>query len=423
MSSPAPQDPVGARSAVRAKPLKVVILTPAWPGGQIPNGIVTYAAHVVPALRRQGAEVFVVAGVDGSSFADPRVSVPKPIQVPPLTLALGRVQELFSRGASADHLNEMAIAGEVNRLLRNHAIDIVEMEESFGWCGWVADRCKVPVIARLHGPWFLNGAMTEDTTTRIFKRRVRREGKALIRVAGISAPSRDVLERTRAFYKEALGEAEVIPNPLPAVAESERWDPLKCEANTILFVGRFDSHKAGDVAIEAFARIRAVEPSARMVFAGADPGVNDANGRRWQVREFIADRLPREADREAIEYLGPQAPAVIRQLRVRAAVTVVCSRWENFPYTLGEAMTYGCPVVATATGGLVEMVTEGETGLLARPADPDDLARAVLQLLRDPAGAAVLGRRAAEASAKQLSPATVAAQTIDFYRRVLARKA
>jgi glycosyltransferase involved in cell wall biosynthesis len=422
MSSVVPQDPVGARSTAREKKLKVVILTPAWPGGQMPNGIVTYAAHVVPALREKGVEVFVVAGVDGSSVADPRVSVPKPLQVPPLRLALGRLQELFSRGASADHLNEMAIAGEVNRLVRDHGVDIVEMEESFGWCGWVATHCNVPIIARLHGPWFLNGAMTEDTTTRIFRRRVQREGKALERVAGISAPSRDVLERTRAFYGQALSEAEVIPNPLPGVADSDRWDPLKCEPSTVLFVGRFDSHKAGDVAIEAFARIRAVEPSARLVFAGADLGVNDSAGRRWHVREFIEDRLPREADRAAVEYLGPQPPAVIRQLRVRAAVTVVCSRWENFPYTLGEAMTYGCPVVATATGGLVEMVTDGETGLLARPADPDDLARAVLQLLRDPAGAAVLGRRAAEASAKQLSPASIAAQTLAFYRRVLSRK-
>ncbi len=403
------------------RPLKVVILTPAWPGGKIANGIVTYAAHVVPALRAKGAEVFVVTGIDGSDGSDAHVSVPRPIRVP--LLALQRLQEAISRGASANHANEMAIAGEIERLVREHGIDVVEMEESFGWCGWVAARCSVPVIARLHGPWFLNGAMTEDTTTRAFKRRVRREGAAIARVAGISAPSRDVLERTRAFYGLPLAEAEVIPNPLPAVPEAERWDARKSEPGTVLFVGRFDSHKAGDVAIEAFARIRAVEPSARLIFAGADPGVTDAHGRRWHAREFIDDRLPKQADRDAVQYLGAQPGPVIRQLRMRAAVTVVCSRWENFPYTLGEAMTCGCPVVATATGGLVEMVTDGVSGLLARPADPDDLARAILALLRDPDRAARLGRAAAETSAAQLSPAAVAEKTLALYRRILARTA
>jgi len=237
----------------------------------------------------------------------------------------------------------------------------------------------------------------------------------------VSAPSRDVLERTRAKYGHALADAEVIPNPLPQVPASERWRSHTSEPGTVLFVGRFDRHKAGDVAIEAFARIRAVEPAARLLFAGPDPGVTDAAGRSWHVREFLDDRLPRAADRAAAEYLGPQPPAVIRQLRVRAAVTLVCSRWENFPYTLGEAMSYGCPVVATATGGLVELVSDGENGLLARPDDPDDLARAALELLRDPERAARLGARAAETSARQLSPEAIADQTLAFYRRVLAR--
>ncbi len=406
---------------MRSKPLRVVVLTPAWPVGQIPNGIVTYTAHVVPALRARGAEVFVVTAVDGSGGDDPFVSVPRSSRGSFIARALGRLHHALSPGAPRERRDARSIAREIERLEREHGIDIVEMEESFGWCGAVASACSTPIVARLHGPWFLNGAMIEDTTTRAFRRRVRREGEAIARVAGVSAPSRDVLERTRARYGHALPDAEVIPNPLPSVPAAEHWDARRCEPGTVLFVGRFDRHKAGDVAIEAFARIRAVEPKARLLFAGPDPGVTDAAGRSWRVSEFLDDRLPLPADRAAVEYLGPQPPAVIRQLRVRAAVTLVCSRWENFPYTLGEAMSYGCPVVATATGGLVELVSDGQNGLLARPDDPEDLARAALELLREPARAARLGARAAQTSAAQLSPDAIAAQTLAFYQRVLER--
>lgn len=405
-----------------AAPLKVAVYTPAWPKGELPNGIVTYAAHLVPALRERGAQVFVMAGRVGAGCEDPRVSVPSPPRDGWLARASGRLREPFSPGASAERRNGLALLHELNRLDREHGIDVVEMEESFGWCGWVAARSSVPVVARLHGPWFLNGAMLEDTTTRVFQRRVRREGEALARVAGISAPSRDVLERTRKKYAQALERAEVIHNPVPEVPAAGRWSPEKCEPGTLLFVGRFDNHKAGDVAIEAFARIRAEVGTARLLFAGPDPGVNDADGRFWKLRDFLEDRLPKEADRAAVEVLGPQPPQAIQQLRLRAAVTLVCSRWENFPYTLGEAMTHGCPVVATKTGGLVELVEDGKNGLLARPADADDLARAVLELLRDPERAARLGARAAETSRERLAPSVIAARTLAFYRRVLGRE-
>ena len=407
--------------ATRSRPLRVAILTPAWPVGQIPNGIVTYTAHIVPALRAQGVEMFVVTSIDGSGCADPHVSIPRAWRGSLPARALARLHHALSPGAPSELRDARSIVREIQRLEREHGIDLVEMEESFGWCGAVAASCSTPVVARLHGPWFLNGAMIADTRTRAFRRRVRREGEGIARVAGVSAPSRDVLERTRAEYGHALADAEVIPNPLPRVAATEHWDPRKCEPGTVLFVGRFDRHKAGDVAIEAFARIRAVEPGARLLFAGPDPGVTDASGRRWRVREFLDHRLPRAADRAAVEYLGPQPPAAIRQLRARAAVTLVCSRWENFPYTLGEAMSFGCPVVATATGGLVELISDGQNGLLARPDDSADLARAALELLRDPERAARLGARAAETSAARLSPEAIAEQTLAFYRRVLGR--
>ncbi len=423
MSRQVSLNPASTGAGDAPRPLKVAILTPAWPGGTVANGIVTYSAHLVSALRERGTEVFVLTGVDGSDHADPHVSTPRPERSPLLRRALAPLCDWIDPGAASERLNALAIVCAIQRLEREHAIDLVEMEESFGWCEWVASRCAVPVVARLHGPWFLNGAMgEEDTGTRHFRRRVRREGEAIKHVAGITAPSRDVLERTRSKYGLALPDAEVIPCPMPEAPSEERWNAHSRVPGTVLFVGRFDNHKGADVAIEAFSRIRSAEPAARLIMVGPDSGFRDANGRTWHILEFLEDRLPADTDRAAVQWVGSQPAAAIRQLRIRAAVTIVCSRYEIFGYTLVEAMSQGCPVVASAAGGLAELVDDGHTGLSIPPADPDALAQAVLRLLRDVEFAARLGETAAKVNSVRLSPRAIADRTLAYYRGVLARK-
>jgi glycosyltransferase involved in cell wall biosynthesis len=157
------------------------------------------------------------------------------------------------------------------------------------------------------------------------------------------------------------------------------------------------------------------------VLVGPEHAVTDAAGRSWRLHEFLDSRLPSAADRGAVEWLGAQPPEKIRRLRQRAAITVVCSRYEVFGYTLAEAMAQGCPVAATASGGLGELVEDARSGLVARSADPDDLARVLLLLLRDRDLAARLGRGALTACAEQCDPARIASRTLALYRRVLGR--
>jgi hypothetical protein len=72
-------------------------------------------------------------------------------------------------------------------------------------------------------------------------------------------------------------------------------------------------------------------------------------------------------------------------------VAVQASLDENLGGTL-EALLMECPLVATRVGGMVDTVRDGVTGVLANPSDPQDLARAISQMLRDPERARSLGR-------------------------------
>jgi len=78
----------------------------------------------------------------------------------------------------------------------------------------------------------------------------------------------------------------------------------------------------------------------------------------------------------------------------RAAVVCVPSRREGYGMVAREAMAYGRPVVATAVGGLVDAVADGETGLLVPPGDVDALRAAIVRLLEDPGLRARLGAEA-----------------------------
>ena len=67
-----------------------------------------------------------------------------------------------------------------------------------------------------------------------------------------------------------------------------------------------------------------------------------------------------------------------------AAAALLSSAWENLPHSAVEALSVGVPVVATAVGGVPEVVREGENGLLVPPGDPGALAAAMRRVLYEP---------------------------------------
>jgi hypothetical protein len=96
--------------------------------------------------------------------------------------------------------------------------------------------------------------------------------------------------------------------------------------------------------------------------------------------QYLADDFPAEA-RRRVQLLGrlPQ-PQVDRWLQ-RADIFVAPSLYESFGLIFPEAMRWGTPVIGTRVGGIPEIVTDGETGLLVEPQQPHELAQAIVRLL------------------------------------------
>src|SRR5205085_8023763 len=94
-------------------------------------------------------------------------------------------------------------------------------------------------------------------------------------------------------------------------------------------------------------------------------------------------------DRAALErlgyarFLGPQPRERVLELFRAADASLLSSTWENFPHTVVEALAVGTPVLATATGGVAEVVRDGVNGLLSAPGEPQALAASVRRFFSD----------------------------------------
>ena len=401
------------------------LFCPSWPPGRVANGIVTYTGTIAEGLRRLGRRVHILtpdldetAG-DGPGVRAFDVTAGAGSLVARVRRRIDALRPGMGAGTRGAEIGR-GVRRAVRRLAADGGLGLLEMEESFGWSGLVAGRVPVPVVVRLHGPWFLSGpADGHDAADPTFERRALAEGIGLRRASAITAPSRDVLRRVLDYYGPGLPPSEVIPNPVPTVPLADRWRPEGCDPRLVLFVGRVSRLKGVDVVIDAMALLRRQRPGTRLMIVGPGRRIIGDDGRALDVEDYLDARLPGALSDGEVILTGPLPPNQVDRLRRKAAVTVVASRFETFSLTTVEAMAAGCPIVASRAGGIAELFDDGVHGLHVEPGDPADLAAKIDALLADPEAAAEMGRRAASHSLERYSTSAIAERTDAFYQRVL----
>ncbi len=400
--------------------MKIAVYVPAWPPGSVANGILTFYGNLLPELRLLGHEVYIITPQCATDRPESHVVIPDMRTIRfRLNHLFARAVEYLSPGYDIYRTGATIIVSALRSLIRDVGIDVMEMEESFGWHSPVSRAVDVPVITRLHGPHFLNGNREMiGHQTQSDLNRVSREGRALRQAKAVTAPSKNVIDETMAHYDVKWPLSKVIHNPVQPISVRNRWDLSNCDRNEVLFVGRFDLHKGGDIMIDAFARLAQSRPQVRLTFVGSDPGIHREGEARVGIHEFIEKTVP-SSIRDRIRYLGLRKPEEIGSLRRRAYVTVVCSRYENFPNTVLEAVAHGSPTVATNTGGIPEIVLDDRNGLLAAPANPDSLKARIEELLDDPDRAKRLADQAYEDAQTRFHPAKLARESVDFFANVV----
>lgn len=388
--------------------MHIAFMTPSWPGIKKPNGVTTAVFYQVQGLRDLGHKVTILS-LDGSDDSDPSVLTLPPHRQTPVVMGIRRW--LGVPGLRSD-VNAWRIVAAMREAVIEHGVEAIFMEESYGYCGLVQDAVRVPVVATLHGPWLLHHRMHNLRPTWADRARIRDEIQGVQRCRAVMAPSHDVLQRMAEAIPAMPRWRAVIRNPMPLL------DPVVLDSldpaarRSILFVGRFDRHKGGDIMLEAFARLINGGADALLTFVGSDPGVICPDGTHRHLGETIA-LLP-DAVQSRIRVLGQRGKDDITALRCSHGLTVIASRYENLNYTLLEALATGSPTICTAAGGQAEIVTHGETAVMVPPGDAAALADACAGLLVDPERAARIGAAGRRLIAAAFHPRDIAAQLVSF---------
>lgn len=404
-----------------AGPLSIGYVCPGWPVESFTNGVVSYVTSTMAAMRDLGHRATALTGFFRPADGGPAAPGPG-VCVLPSPEGLRRLALLplwrLSPDTARDQTHCWKIREAARRLAADPGLDILEMEECFGWPRLVAGRVPSRVVVRMHGPWGLVGPASGAPDDRALRRRVRLEGLGLAAAAGITAPSSFVLDWARRHYGLEPAHAEVIPNPAPIADESDRWRPDRHDPGLILFIGRLDHLKGVDLVVEAFRMLRDDYPAARLRLIGPCHGEIGPGLGAVSPEQYLDDRLPGDRASGRVEWLGPVPHGDLAAHRREARVCVVASRLETFSLTAVEAAVLGCPVVASEVGGIPEVIRDGDNGLLFPAGDAGALAARIRWLLDAPDLAARLGAAAAVDAAERFDPARLAARTAEFYHRV-----
>ena len=396
--------------------MKIGLFAPYWPPGMGANGIVTYLSYLVPMLRQLGHEVFVLSYMVGEND---RHTIDLRNYASSSPSLLNRVMFKLAPEGTLFKTLSSAIGRAIGDLVSRHQIDVLEMEESFGWSLTVSRLKLLPVLVRLHGPWFLNGKFNNSSDESIEHfRRLKREGKAIEHAEYVTAPSAEVLRAVKDYYKLTLSASQVIGNPIDAAAESDTWNINSCDRNTVLFVGRFDARKGGELALRAVAELAAIRPEVRLIFIGPDDGIKGTGERKWSLENYVKNALP-DWFQSRIQFRGQMSHADVMSIRAKCFATIIASQYEIAPYSVLEAMSLGCPIVATSVGGIPELIKNRHNGLLVPSNNVEAMTAAIHNLLDDHGCAVQIGRQAWLDCRNIYRPEGIAKRTVTAYQQAI----
>jgi glycosyltransferase involved in cell wall biosynthesis len=178
------------------------------------------------------------------------------------------------------------------------------------------------------------------------------------------------------------------------------------------FVGRFDPYKGIEYFIEAARRIAVKRPDVRFLLVG---GLDNREYAPYQDKILSMAKTEDLKDKLILTGVRRDLPNVLAAMDI----FVFPSVFDSGPRIPLEAMAMGKPVIATNSGGVVEEVADGETGIIVPIKDPDAIASAALSLLDDPQILRIMGRNARSRIEKHFSQGHYISVVEDIYQDLL----
>jgi glycosyltransferase involved in cell wall biosynthesis len=390
-----------------AEPLRVVFLAHAFPRTEqdVTGG---FLLRLAAALAAEGVQVAAVAPAAPGLAAAERlagVAVRRYRYAPRRAERLAYAGEMHQRAAGPG--GALALAGLLGAgaMAARRVARRADLVHAHWWfpagVQALAARTGLPLVTTLHG-----------TDVRLARSRpaARAACAGVLRAsARVTAVSGWLAGQAAGFAPDLAGRVTVAPMPVddlvfhPGNGARSR--------DELLFVGRLDRQKGAEVALRALAELAG--PAATMALRVVGSGPEEAGLRRLATALGVSGR---------VRWEGQLPQAGLAERYRRAAVLVVPGRDEGLGLVAVEGQLSGAPVVAAASGGLLDVVADGRTGRTFPSGRADALARTVEAALAEPAATARMAGEARRQAATRFGAAGAARAYAAVYAEALSEQ-
>ena len=401
--------------------MKVLFIVTAYPRHER-DVITPWMGETIERLRRSGTEVEVLApsyrGGGATSVAGVKVHRFRyaPAELETLTHDVPAVERIKRSPLFAALLPAYVAAGSraARRVAREGNFDVVH-------AFWPIPHGIFGVAAR-------NGSRAALVST-FFSAELKWRGaarKAFTPVVRQIVNSSEVVTVISTYTGQTLREyvpgVTTVTIPFGAAAVSreqhrttslrKREDPFE-----LLFVGRLVERKGVDVLLRA-AKILSAEPRLSIRIVGGGPELDSLQRLAKELDLEHRVRFDGVVTSEKIDELFASCDAL-----VLPAIVTETGDTEGLGVVLIEAMGYGKPVIASAAGGIVDIVKDADTGLVVPPGDPERLAQVILRAMDQPEELEQIARRGKAFAEDAFGWDTIVAQLLEVYETAVQRRA
>lgn len=379
---------------------KVIVVSP-WYGGN-EGGVAVVAESLVQSLMQEGIPcAAIIVAPDG--LKPGRRLGQSGEQIVTLCVRDHGSATSFRSKVGAEMRDRIAKRA-IRRLMPVHGRCVVHLHYSTREYSFFAKLCgelNIPMITTFHGSDLT--VNMEDARTRDVTRTVVRQSKV---VTAVSAALR---ETAISIFPEIADRAVVVHNAVPPdfVVAAEAVPPVERDID-VLYVGNLIPRKGVDVLLRAWSQVLNDLPDIRLIVAG--------DGEEREMLSALAHELKIE---QRVVFIGRQTREALPALYKRAKVLVVPSRNEPLGVVVLEAMLCGAAVVASNTGGIPEIITDTEHGILVPVEDPAALAAGIVRLLKNASMREQLAAQGGTRVRHAFSSSVIAAQYRAIYEGAL----
>ncbi len=411
---------------VNVAPMKILYLCDEYPPG--PHGGIGTAVQLVAREMVSLGHQVEVAGLYSPGYGQADREIDQGVGVHRFREAIDqpvfryrdhlgvRVLHRLLKGSGIRHLSirksMKAYQAKLDALIQEKRIDLVVVPDYQDYMRFCIRplpllRFGVPRLVVLHGSKTFLARMAGTRESPAVRHM---ETEWVSQAQGIIAVSQFVESMSRRYFEwpDSLP-TRVIPNGL-VLRELQEGKAGGRDPNRVVFAGTLVESKGIYSLVEAWNRVAALRPLARLDIYGKGP--------ISKIRALI-----RPEHRSSVRFWGHVGRRELSRAYEGASLGVFPSYLETFGMAALEAMHAGLAVIFTERTAGPELIEDGVDGLLADPDNPESLAEKMMDLLDFPEKAREMGDRARIKVHRQYGIARIATAHLEFYNRILSQDA